>query len=109
MMTMITRHEMMFALIAYVVAASLFVGIFGFVLRTLWRAKTKKNPVNANPDYEVIATMLKNMELSGLIKLNSGEDEKPSNKGTRRVEKHITRARRQPSFQAVCDRNLKAA
>lgn len=84
MMTMITGHEMMFAVIAYVVAASLFVGIFGFVLRTLWRAKTKKNPVNANPDYEVIATMLKNMELSGLIKLNSGEDEKPAIKGKRR-------------------------
>ena len=91
MMTMITGHEMMFALIGYVVAASLFVGIFGFVLRTLWRAKTKKNPVNANPDYEVIATMLKNMELSGLIKLNSGEDEKPAIKGTRQVkEQHNT-------------------
>jgi hypothetical protein len=80
-MTMITGHEMIFALIACVVAASLFLGIFGFVVRTLRRAKTKKNP-----DYEALATILKDMELSGLIKLKSGEGEKPAIKGTRQAE-----------------------
>jgi hypothetical protein len=83
---MMTGHEMLFALVALVVTVSLCLDIFGFVLRTLRRAKTKKNPVNANPDYDVLATMLKNMELSGLIKLTSGEDEKPSTKEAPQAE-----------------------
>jgi hypothetical protein len=59
----------MFALIA-AVAASFFVDILGFVFRTLpnflWRAKIKKYP---HRHYEVLATMLKEMESLGLIKL----------------------------------------
>jgi hypothetical protein len=63
---------MMFALIA-ALAASFFVDILGFVFRTLpnflRRAKIKKSP---NPHYEALATMLKDMESHGLVKLKSG-------------------------------------
>jgi hypothetical protein len=82
------------ALIAVVVAASLFLDIFDFVFRTLpnflRRAKIKKKP---NPDYEVLAAMLKDMESAGLIKSKPGEDEEPAIKGKHQAEDHNTNKR----------------
>ena len=70
----------MFALIAEV-AASFFVDILSFVFRTLpnflRRAKIKKNP---NQHYEVLATMLNEMESLDLIKLKSGQEGKRQEK-----------------------------
>ena len=92
---MADRGIIILVFIAVVVAASLFLDIRD-VLRRLsdfrWRAKIKKNQ-----HYQVLGTMLKDMESSGLIKLTPSKYEKPAV----RRKTSTTRARRQPSFQAV--------
>jgi hypothetical protein len=91
---MMTDRGIILVLIVVVVAASLFLDIRD-VLRRLSdfrrRAKIKKN------QHQVLGTMLKDMESSGLIKLKPSKFEKPAV----RRKTSTTRARRQPSFQAV--------
>jgi hypothetical protein len=69
-----------FALVVMFIAASFFVDILGlmFLPNFLRRPKIKRNQNpeikrNPKPDNEVLATMLKDMESLGLIKLKSGE------------------------------------
>ncbi len=73
---MIAELEIMFALIIVVVGASLFLDIRGALRRLSkfrWRAKIKKNQEYKNQ--QVLVTMFRNMESSGLIKL-APDDEK---------------------------------
>jgi hypothetical protein len=76
---MTTMHGMMFVLITAVVG-SLFLDIANFrsrkLLNFLRRAEIKENSENTNPEHEIIASVLKEMELLGLIKLKSHDDEK---------------------------------
>jgi hypothetical protein len=82
MKSMMTGREMMFAVVIAALAASLLLEILGFVVHTLpnflRRAKIKKNSVNTNPDFAMLATMLKDMQSLGLTKLKPDEDEKPA-------------------------------
>ena len=79
-----TGREMMFAVVIAALAASLLLEILGFVVHTLpnflRRAKIKKNSVNTNPEFAMLATMLKDMQALGLTKLkpDEDEDEKPA-------------------------------
>ena len=80
---MVAEHQIIFALIIVVVAGSLFLDIRGALRRLskfLWRAKIKKNQEYKNQ--QVLVTMFKNMESSGLIRL-APDDEKtdPARKG----------------------------
>jgi hypothetical protein len=73
---MMTTREMLFAVVISAVAVSLLLDILGFGLHTLpnflRRAKIKKNFVNTNPDFAMLATMLKDMQALGLTKLKPG-------------------------------------
>ena len=79
---MMTTREMLFAAVIFAVAVSLLLDILGLGLHTLpnflRRAKNKKNSVNTNPDFAMLATMLKDMQALGLTKLKPDEDEKPA-------------------------------
>ncbi len=76
---MIAELEIMFALIIVVIGASLFLDIRGALRRLSkfrWRAKIKKNQEYKNQ--QILVTMLKNMESSGLIKLAPSDEDADS-------------------------------
>ncbi len=76
------EHQIIFALIIVVVAGSLFLDIRGALRRLSkfrWRAKIKKNQEYKNQ--QVLVTMFKNMESSGLIKsVPDDKDADPASK-----------------------------